>query len=353
MENTRLYVDIHVLQTLPPSCVNRDDTGSPKTAEYGGATRARVSSQAWKKAVRTMFLDIFPKELLGTRSLKVPALLAELLQAAGVDQADKKAKALFDAAGIKLKEDKTGALFFVSQAQLQALVQLVLDNPDAKLTELKKEARAAFGAAPGIDIALFGRMVADDPGLNTDAAAQVAHALSTHRISNEYDYFTAVDDQPEEEHAGAGHMGTVEFNSATYYRYATVAVHVLKEQLGPQTAAAVKGFIKAFALSMPTGKQNTFANRTLPEAVLVTLRHDQPVNLVGAFERPVPASVEGYAKASAQHLVAYANSQLADFAGQPARALVTGALLAELGEQLPFDQLLNTLEAELAKPEQP
>jgi len=353
MENKRLYVDIHVLQSMPPSCVNRDDTGSPKTAEYGGVTRARVSSQAWKKAVRAMFLDIFPQERLGTRSKKVLSLLQKELENAGAQEPAALAKTVLSA-GIKLKEDQTGALFFISRAQVSALAELALRHQEKPLTDtLKAEALKALKTSPGIDIALFGRMVADEPSLNTDACAQVAHAISTHAVSNEYDYFTAVDDLAPEDNMGAGHLGTVEFNSATLYRYATVAVHALQEELGDEAPAAVTGFVKAFALSMPTGKQNTFANRTLPDAVLVTLRHDQPVNLVGAFEKPVYANQGGYMEASAQRLVDYTQALLADFAGQPDLALVTGAALEPLGQRLSFEQLLISLEAALNRPGQP
>jgi CRISPR-associated protein Cas7/Cse4/CasC subtype I-E len=156
----------------------------------------------------------------------------------------------------------------MSTAQARELAKLVVENPKPGV----KESQLALRLNPGIDIALFGRMVADDPTLNTDACAQVAHSISTHKVSNEYDYFTAVDDFSSEDSAGAGHIGTVEFNSSTLYRYATVAVHELYKQLAGDTADAVCEFVRAFICSMPTGKQNTFANRTLPDAVLVALR---------------------------------------------------------------------------------
>ncbi|HPY94516.1 MAG TPA: type I-E CRISPR-associated protein Cas7/Cse4/CasC, partial [Clostridia bacterium] len=153
MENKRLYVDIHVLQSMPPSCVNRDDTGSPKTAEYGGVTRARVSSQAWKKAVRAMFLDIFPQERLGTRSKKVLSLLQKELENAGAQEPAALAKTVLSA-GIKLKEDQTGALFFISRAQVSALAELALRHQEKPLTDtLKAEALKALKTSPGIDIA--------------------------------------------------------------------------------------------------------------------------------------------------------------------------------------------------------
>lgn len=291
----RLYVDFHVLQTVPPSCINRDDTGSPKTAIYGGVTRARVSSQAWKHAMRQAFVEesLLDEEDVGKRTKKVTELVEKEIAALAPEKdAAKLAKKTLDNAGIKNDEKGTKALFFISQAQIKALAQLAVEE-----CADKKEYKKALSTAPSADIALFGRMVADDPSLNFDAAAQVAHSISTHAVQNEYDYFTAVDDCQVEDNAGAGHLGTVEYNSATLYRYATVNVMELERHLGAKKAAeVVRSFGEAFIRSMPTGKQNTFANRTLPDAVYVTIREDQPVNLCGAFERAVRKSTEGYAE---------------------------------------------------------
>lgn len=346
----RTYVDIHVLQTLPPSCVNRDDTGSPKTAYYGGAIRARVSSQAWKRAVRDAFCELFPQGELSYRTKKIVPLLADKIKQHGyAGDAEAEAKKLYELAGLKIKSTEAGtdALFFISDAQAEALAVLAVSDPDMD----KKKAQAALRENPGIDVALFGRMVADDPSLNTDACAQVAHALSTHRVENEYDYFTAVDDLAPEDNAGAAHIGTVEFNSATLYRYATIAVHQLQGSLGDETADAVKAFVQAFVSAMPTGKQNTFANRTLPDAVLVTVRNDQPLNLVGAFEKPVAAGDDGYVTASAKRLKQYTEQMYASFAARPQLTLVSGQPLADLAEPMPFTQLLASLGAYLQEEE--
>lgn len=350
MENNRLYLDVHVLQTVPPSCVNRDDTGSPKTAVYGGMTRARVSSQSWKRAVRMMFRELLPSEELSMRTKKIVGMVADEIRKLdiGIDP-ETSAQRILENAGLKIKslEKGTDALFFLSVAQAKALAKLAMENPETTEEKPLKEAREkvqnALKQFPGIDVALFGRMVADDPSLNTDACAQVAHAISTHKVSNEYDYFTAVDDLSAEDTAGAGHIGTVEFNSSTLYRYATVAVHELHKQLGDDTIGAVNQFVRAFVCSMPTGKQNTFANRTLPDTILVALRKDQPINFVGAFEKPVPASDEGYVTASAKRLVAHAMSIYKSFAKKPALSLVTGELLSELGSVQSLEELLSSL----------
>lgn len=346
--NDRLYVDVHVLQTVPPSCINRDDTGSPKTAVYGGTTRARVSSQAWKRAVRMMFRDLFPAEQVGRRTKKLPDLLAnEISFLAPEADSMKLALAALESAGVgvKKKENATNALFFVSNAQLRELAKLsVAGEKD------KKAYKRALNEGPSIDIALFGRMVATDTNetsLNYDAVAQVAHSISTHTARTEYDYFTAVDDCAPEDNAGAGHLGTVEFNSSTLYRYATVNVAALAEMLQDDSAQAVRGFVEAFVRSMPTGKQNTFANRTVPDMVYVTLRRDQPVNLVGAFECPVPCSDMGYAQRSAECLVDYATQTYHSFVSEPELALGVGAsdVLSQIADVMPLTQLLDRLEA--------
>ena len=344
----RLYVDFHVLQTVPPSCINRDDTGSPKTAIYGGVTRARVSSQAWKHAMRQAFVEesLLDEEDVGKRTKKVTELVEKEIAALAPEKdAAKLAKKTLDNAGIKNDEKGTKALFFISQAQIKALATLaVADDIEDKKT-YKEALQKALRKNPSVDIALFGRMVADDPSLNFDAAAQVAHSISTHAVQNEYDYFTAVDDCQAEDNAGAGHLGTVEYNSATLYRYATVNVMELERHLGAEKAAeVVRSFGEAFIRSMPTGKQNTFANRTLPDAVYVTIREDQPVNLCGAFERAVRKSLEGYAEPSKSALQAYAQQLYQSFAEAPAKSFTVGTGLEALAPAQPLNTMLDALE---------
>ncbi len=350
--NKHVFVDLHVLQTVPPSCVNRDDTGSPKTAVYGGVERARVSSQAWKRAMREYFKDVFAPEQLGSRTKKVPGMLAKEIAALVPDMSEegamKSAMNVLKTIGIKT-EDKaqtTSALFFISDAQVTNLAKLAA----AGETDKKKYA-GAIKENPSIDITLFGRMVADDPDLNYDAAAQVAHAISTHAVHTEYDYFTAVDDEQGDDQSGAGHLGTVEFNSSTLYRYATLNVTEAEKNLGKDTAKVVRGFVEAFIRSMPTGKQNTFANRTLPDLVYVTVREDQPVNLSGAFETPVANTKTGYAKKSCEALLSYADQTYTAFADKPALALgccTDPSLLKDRAEVLSVKALLDRLETSVA-----
>lgn len=340
-----LYVDIHVLQTVPPSCVNRDDTGSPKTAVYGGVTRARVSSQSWKHAMRMMFKDIFTDEQVGVRTKKIVDLIIEKLDKLGYEgNKEKEALKALENAGIKVKKDnQVDALFFMSPKQAEALAKLVVENVSDKA-----EYKAALKEFPSIDIALFGRMVASDPSINYDASAQVAHSISTHEVNNEYDYFTAVDDISNEDNAGAGHLGTVEFNSSTLYRYATVNVRELVKSLGTDTPKVVEGFVKAFLLSMPTGKQNTFANRTVPDFAYITVREDQPVNLAGAFEAPVRADQNGYVLKSIKALTDYADKTYKTFVDAPKNAYYIGTCESSIASQVSMKQLMDELFAQVS-----
>jgi CRISPR system Cascade subunit CasC len=340
--NKRLYVDFHILQTVPPSCINRDDTGSPKTAVYGGVTRARVSSQAWKHAMRAAFAENARLDV-GKRTKKAAELVKEQILVLDPEQkkADKMAKEALKYVGIKSDDKKgTDALIFISSAQAKALAELVVGG-----CTKDEEYEEALIENPSADMVLFGRMVAQKASLKYDAAAQVAHSISTHAVQNEYDYFTAVDDCQVEDNAGAGHLGTVEYNSSTLYRYATVNVIELAGQLGAaQTAETVRAFGEAFLFSMPTGKQNTFANRTLPDAVYVTLREDQPVNLCGAFERAVPRSAQGYAAPSKAALAQYAQQMYSSFAEAPAQSFTVGSGLEELAPAQTAKAMLDALE---------
>lgn len=349
-----IYIDFHVLQTVPPSCVNRDDTGSPKTAVYGGAVRARVSSQAWKHAMREDFKSLFTAEDRAIRTKAVTdMIIAEMRKIDDtLDDAmyPGKAKAALEAAGIALdkENDKAKALFFISNRQAKALAECAL-TLDFKSKDAKKQCENALKDNPSIEIALFGRMVAGATTLNCDAAAQVAHAISTHAVHNEYDYFTACDDLQKEDNAGAGHLGTVEFNSSTLYRYANVNATELAKTIGTEKVAeAIAKFGQAFIHSMPTGRENTFANRTLPDAVYVTLRSDQPVNLCGAFEQPVKPSHEGFAVPSEKKLASYAKTVYEKFAVRPVAEWCVSSEFGTSVKSCTLPDLLTELETAIA-----
>ena len=349
MNNKRIYVDVNAIQTLPPSNINRDDTGSPKTAQYGGVIRARVSSQSWKKAMRDYFYNNSEFENIGVRTLEIVKYLAEEIKRLKPSLTDEDALKLanetFKAAGIGTKDNKAKALFFLGKNQRAALARAAIDGEKDK-----KKLQEILSSNPAIDIALFGRMVADDQNLNEDASAQVAHAISTHQVSNEYDFFTAVDDISKEESQGAGMLGTVEYNSSTLYRYANVAAHELLNQLGSveDAVGAIRLFVEAFAKSLPTGKVNTFANQTLPQAILLSIRDDRPVNLVSAFEEPVRSN-DGYVEKSIKKLLKEEEKVL-KFVNKPLHTYYI--TMADMGEKIEgeydtFEELLNEFSKDL------
>ncbi|MYX39073.1 MULTISPECIES: type I-E CRISPR-associated protein Cas7/Cse4/CasC [unclassified Streptomyces] len=346
----RIILDVHALQNVPPSNINRDDTGAPKTAVYGGVTRARVSSQAWKRATRRYFDGLLDPSELGVRTKRVAELLAERITALHPDLEGAQALAvaaevLQTATGSKIEPPKRKAeaakkngdpepapessyLMFLSARQLDHLAALAVEGASdikafLKDKDVKARAKKIADGRHSVDIALFGRMVADSTDINVDAAAQVAHALSVHRAEIESDYFTAVDDRNTDAEPGAGMIGTVDFNSATLYRYAALDVDLLEKNLGkgldadqaPATPVrrAVEAFVEAFVSSLPTGKINTFGNHTLPDAVVVKLRATRPVSFVSAFEKPVTADV------SSGHME-LACARLADYAPEIERA---------------------------------
>ncbi|WP_435241541.1 type I-E CRISPR-associated protein Cas7/Cse4/CasC [Streptomyces cucumeris] len=321
----RTYIDVHILQTVPPANLNRDDQGNPKEAYFGGVRRSRVSSQAWKRATRIHFTERIPEQDLATRTRRISSTLTERISA--ITDLDDEASARLAGALLKplkisggKREGDTAYLFFYGRRQLDDVAALVRDRA-AELAALEDKELAAeieklpvqekFSSGHPMDVALFGRMVADLPALNVDAATQVAHALSTHPVELEFDYFTAVDDETQKgQETGAGMIGTIGFNSATLYRFASVSLHQLLHNLADGEAAvtAVEEFVTSFARSMPTGYGNAFAHRTLPSLVAVVARTDQPVNLVSAFEEPVMAA-SGIAAASARRLAReYANA---------------------------------------------
>lgn len=355
-----LIVDIHALQTIPPSLINRDDTGAPKSAVFGGTPRQRVSSQSWKRAIRKFFEDNFDPEQIGDRSKRLPEKIARKLEDAGLEQAEaiSRTEQLFKAAKIKTSVQKlskkdiengveanpypeTGYLLFLSQHQIDRAVSELLERAGENLK--KNEAQEILDTGHSVDMSMFGRMVADDAAYNVDASVQVAHALGIHASAPEFDFFTAVDDLAEEgEETGAGMLGTVQMMSSTLYRYATVNVDSLTENLDSRENAvqATEQFIDAFIKSMPTGKINTFANQTLPELVYITVRDSRPISLVNAFESPVEATESASRReVGAQKLAEEAHNIETVYGFTPRAAFVLG--IGELTK--PFQNLAETI----------
>lgn len=375
---SQCYIDVHVLQTVPPSNLNRDDAGSPKEAVYGGARRSRVSSQAWKRATRMAFADQIPENQLATRTKKISGLVANrIAERTDLDgeQALRISTCLLKPLGISQgrRESNTAYLLFLGRSQLDEIADRVIDRAE-ELAGLDDEAlekaldnedvQEILQRGHPLAVALFGRMVADLPALNVDAACQVAHAISTHPVEVEFDYYTAVDDENPEEETGAGMIGTVEFNSATLYRYATIGFDQLTENLGGDRQAAltaVDAFVDGFTRSVPSGHQNSFAHRTLPSLVAVCVRDDQPVNLVSAFEEPV-RSGSGVAAESAGRLAGELQRATELWSQPPRLAVATYAavdgthgetLRAVFGESTPFPALRERIIEHVRGPNAP
>lgn len=372
---TRTIVDIDILHTVPPSNLNRDDTGRPKTARYGGVERSRVSSQSWKRATRLAFNERLDPSEVGVRSVRIVELVADRIQAMRPDCAEESALSLASTvvkeAGIKLtapraKKDAppqpevTSFLYFLSAAQLDALARIAVaaaddDNPETAIKAAKP--KNSLDLQHSIDIALFGRMVADQTDLNVDAAAQVAHAISVHAVENEYDYYTAVDDykmEQSDEDAGAGMIGVVEFNSATLYRYATIDVDALHANLDGNaevTRRAVEEFVSAFSTSIPSGKQNSFAHGTPADAIVVSIRERQSVNRVGAFENPIASD---FVQTAARELATHAKHVDEKFDTTPVASWAVSinpraAAVEELGDAVSINGLISQLGATVAE----
>ncbi|HEY8601689.1 MAG TPA: type I-E CRISPR-associated protein Cas7/Cse4/CasC [Thermomicrobiales bacterium] len=325
-----MLIELHLLQNFAPSNLNRDDTGSPKDCEFGGYRRARISSQCFKRAIRTAFKDerLLPEEHLAQRTKRVVEALTERLVARGKEsgQARDVVARLLDGVNLKLaKEDKTEYLLFLGEAEIAGAVEVCLNHWDALVASVipadttgqtrgrggakrtgksagAGEEQAAIDAFDALlnggkaaDLALFGRMIANLPGRNITAACQVAHALSTNKVSAEFDYFTAIDDRKPDDTAGADMIGTVEFNSACFYRYANVNVEQLRENLRDDQVLAyqtVEAFLRASVTAIPTGKQNSMAAQNQPSFVMAVVREHGLWSLANAFVRPVRPNVE-------------------------------------------------------------
>jgi CRISPR system Cascade subunit CasC len=297
--NTR--IEYHILQSFPVTCLNRDDVGAPKTAVVGGVTRARVSSQCWKRQVRLALKDFGIK--LASRTKHVKGMFIKACVDAGANDncaeacGEKMANQLVDDTLLFISESESGA--FAAYAKEKGFVA-----EELKDKELAKVAKAAINPAlDALDIALFGRMVAKAPDMNVEAAASFAHAISTHKVSNEVEFFTALDDLAEDQ--GSSHMGSLEFNSATYYRYVSLDIGQLAQSMdGEDVRKAVAAFTNALFVAVPTARQTTQSGASPWEFARVLVRNGQRLQV--PFEAPVrPAPNGGYLQGSIDVLTSY------------------------------------------------
>lgn len=347
----KTIVEIHALQNFAPSNLNRDDSGAPKDAFFGGTRRARVSSQCDKRAIRQFFNQkmkegVFDPNDLAVRTKRVYQAIAEALDGKR-DKAQAMSKAEIALSYVKLKAaegGKTQYLLFLGRKEVAALAEAIHEHwnqivaaaegssekgkgkgkkaaASAAPKEVQERIDAIFNGGKAVDVALFGRMLADMPEKNQNAACQVAHAISTHSVEREFDFYTAVDDLKPEDTTGADMMGTVEFNSACFYRYAMVDWEKLVENLQGDTGLAAKGlraFLEGFVVAEPTGKQNTFAAHNPPEFVSVSVRRNTaPRSLANAFETAMYVKKgESLTRKSAEELARKAKSLQTAFGGE-------------------------------------
>jgi CRISPR system Cascade subunit CasC len=348
-----VILELHLIQNFAPSNLNRDDTGSPKECEFGGYRRARISSQCLKRAIRQTFNGngLLKPEELGVRTKRAVKDLADAFVAKGKPEAEAFSVAALGitSLGMKVKEGEplTEYLVFLSRAQLNRFASWGLNNwaELVKVAANAKDKKAATGKgkkdgvpqlppnAPDLldghraaDLALFGRMIADLSERGVDTAAQVSHAISTHRVDFEFDYYTAIDDLKPDDKPGADMIGTVEFNSACYYRYANLNWSILLANLDGDYDLArrsVEAFVRGCITAMPTGKQNSMAAHNPPSLVMAVWSTGQPVNLANAFVKPVRptgdsdligASVKALDHYWAGYLDMYGDSSVCDLA---------------------------------------
>jgi CRISPR system Cascade subunit CasC len=319
-------IELHILQSFPVSCLNRDDVGAPKSATFGGVPRARLSSQCLKRAIREYAQANLPEARFGGHRTKliVPPL-ADALARHGIEPraalehasniADKLAK--LDAKTVKDGEiPQVGTLTFLAPAEIEGIAAKVAELVKAGTPKTEYERRLDrfakdAGLMDGADIALFGRMAASMPSLTLEGAAMFSHALSTHKVENDLDFFSAVDDRKSKnDDAGAGMIGTLEFNSAVYYRYAAVNLDLLRDadhlqKLSEQECQqVVAAFIKATVMAVPGARKNSM-NASVPPSYVLGIYKDagQPVQLINAFEAPVRGA--GLVDASRKSLEAH------------------------------------------------
>lgn len=294
------FLQLHLLTSYPPACLNRDDLNRPKSAKMGGVDRLRISSQSLKRAWRTS--EQFEGALaghMGTRTKLKGVEIFQRLVAAGVKEKDARewAQSMASRFG-KLKGKKVDKP--LNDLEIEQLAHFSPEEADAINTladTLAKEQRAPTESDLDLlrkqhtaaDIALFGRMLADSPGFNTEAACQVAHAITVHRAAVEDDFFTAVDDlNTREVDAGSAHMGEQGFGAGLFYQYVCIDCDRLRENLGATLAEkAVQAMIEAAATVAPTGKQNSFASRAWAYYALAEKGSRQPRALSLAFMKPV------------------------------------------------------------------
>jgi CRISPR system Cascade subunit CasC len=397
-----MFVQIHMLQSMPPGNLNRDETGQPKKCIFGGVTRSRISSQCLKRNIRWSkeFEDVFGDDL-SVNTTYLPRMVEDELRKLKPGISDDDLKKIKIALAAKFKgetakgetedaengeelqdkaqkssgksgdTDQTGQLVRFPPPFAQSVAELITALPEKVYNawirgkkkdkeEHKKEIKEfedkilKKSKSLTVDIGLFGRMTTSDLVVNVEAACQVAHAISTHETVIESDYFTAVDDKKLEfastqtEKAGAAFIGSGEteifYNSAVYYKYFNLDVDALKKHLSWQdeeAARAAGAFLLAAARGNPSGKQNSFAAHGVPELILVEMsKTKHPISYANAFLRPVEGL--NLMSESAASLREYVESVVAAFEPPDVRRVVLAVGSASV--DIPKAQRMDSLD---------
>lgn len=296
------FIQLHILTSYPPSNLNRDDTGRPKTAVVGDCTRLRISSQSLKRAWRTS--DIFESTLkghIGTRTKEMGISVYQSLTKQGISEKNAREWAKLIACQFgKPKSDKktennedlhVEQLVHFNPEEEQAIANLVTKLVATEIAPTDDDLKLLRKQHTAVDIAMFGRMLASTPAFNTEAAVQVAHAITVHKAAVEDDYFIAVDDLNNgEANRGAAHIGEAGFGAGVFYLYLCINRELLQQNLGGDavlTQQALNALLNAVTKVSPTGKQNSFASRAYAGFVLAEKGDQQPRTLAQAFLKPV------------------------------------------------------------------
>ena len=339
-KNTR--IEFHILQSFPVTCLNRDDIGAPKSAIIGGVPRARVSSQCWKRQVR-LAMPYFGIRL-GVRSKKIATLLANECLVMGASEAQAvrcgETMAAFFSDDTLLFLSETEAKAFATYAQKNGFETSKLK--DKELVKVSK--KVVNKTLDALDITLFGRMVAKAPEMNVEAAASFAHAISTHKVSNELEFFTAVDDYKTEGESGSAHIGSLEYNSATYYRYISLDLGQMEQTLGGRAdiKTAVDAFVKALFVAVPDARQTTQSGACPWDYARVLVRKGQ--RLQASFEQAIKNKGEGFLNPSKNELNTWLDKN----------EKLSGSLFGKLGDyewgnnlEYSIDSLVDDLQSHL------
>jgi len=326
---SKKMLEISMLKNYGPSNLNRDEGGNPKDCIFGGALRGRISSQCLKRNIRKseFFVNEISKELLGIRTVHMPTLVAEILNNKGYSESvaeiaaswlvttgandEKKSDREHESTEEKNAGLKTKQIMFFSLQEIELIADVlskIIDEKGNDTKELKKVKEVSklidgkiksLNIKPtSVDMAMFGRMITSNSYKNVEASVQVAHAISTNKLEREFDFFTAVDDLTTDEEMqseGTDMLGDTGFNSNCYYMYCSIDLEELEKNLSALgegahniVKKAVIGFVKAFAYSNPSGKQNSFAAHSIPGNVIASIKDKKiPINLADAFLTPV------------------------------------------------------------------